>query len=122
MVNPIEITLQILTEFLKEDDVLAVMVKSKGMPAISPPINLFKLRDFRIWQQINASMEHGISFLNSFSGAGADKLYLEIANYEVIFFVLNQNAVLVVVVPVLANRGLIGVQIENTRRSLKKIL
>jgi len=117
----IDAVIRVLDDLLNEDDILATMVKSRGAPAVSPPTSRFKIKNFAIWQLINASVDQSLALVDAFSNAGADKLYLEIAEYEIIFFVIDRGTVLVAVIPALANKGLLEVEIENARRVLRQL-
>jgi hypothetical protein len=111
----------VLDELLNQEEVFAAMVKARGVPAISPPVTRFKIKNFTIWQLINSTIEQSLSIIDSFYQAGADKLYLEVSEYVIGFFVIDRGSVLVVVIPELANRGFLEVEFENIRRELRGI-
>lgn len=120
--NKLAAIVQILDDLLGEEDILATMLKARGSPPVTPPARNLKIQDFRLWSLINASVEQSLNLIDIFSNSGIDKIHLEIANYEVIFFVIDRGTVLVVVIPALANKGLLEVELENARRDIRLIL
>jgi hypothetical protein len=61
--------------------------------------------------------------INHYSEYGLDKVYFELGDWDVLFFILpGMDTALVAIVPALANRGLLEVEMENTRREIIKIL
>lgn len=115
----IDAIIHVLDDLLNEEDILATMVKSSGVPPIAPPTTRFKIKNFAIWQLINSSVDQSLGLVDAFYNAGADKLYLEIAEYEIVFFVIDRSTVLIAVIPALANKGLLEIELENARRELR---
>ncbi len=111
---------KVLEDLVREEDVLAAMLSSKGMPAIYP--SSVKIRDLNVWGLITNAVSKAFALVDSFSAVGIDRFYLNLRDYETIFFVIDANTLLVVVIPPLANKGLLEVEIENTRREIKRIL
>jgi len=50
-------------------------------------------------------------------------VYFELGEFDVMFFILpGSDTALVAIVPALANRGLLEVELENARRAIIKIV
>jgi len=63
------------------------------------------------------------SVIREYSQAGLAEMEFQMQDYEALFFVFpdTENA-LVAIVPALANKGLIEVEMENSRREILKIM
>lgn len=110
-------------DLLRLDDVLACMVARKGMEGIVPSLDKFKIKDVGIWQILQKTMDEFFDVIEAYSEYGLSKVYFELGDYDVMFFILpNTNVALICIVPALANRGLLEVEIENARRSILKEL
>lgn len=112
----------VLTQLLLEKDVLAVMVSTKAGQNFSPSPDKFKVNQIGIWQMIAASISDAFSILWRFKNFGINKIYIELGDYEVFFFMIDDATLLVCIVPALANKGLLEVELENTRREILKIM
>jgi predicted regulator of Ras-like GTPase activity (Roadblock/LC7/MglB family) len=53
---------------------------------------------------------------------GLKRLYFELGEYEIIMTFIDQFTALIVVIPSLVNRGLVEVEIESSKRTIKEIL
>ena len=68
-------------------------------------------------------MDEFFEIISRYSKYGLDKVYFELGKYDVIFFILPESdTALVAIVPALANRGLLEVELENARRKIMGIL
>jgi len=114
--------LEILEDLLKEDDILATMVARQGFEGTSPSPDKFKLSNPAIWTLLQETMGEFFQLITKFSEIGLDKVYFELGEYEVVFYILRGDVALVAVVPALCNRGLVEVEVENARRALLKVL
>ncbi len=115
--------LEVLEDLLKEEDILATMLARKGFEGTSPSPDKFKLTDVRVWTNLQNAMGDFFEIMSKFSGTGLDKIYFELGDYEVIFFIVSGRDIAVVaVIPALANKGLLEVELENARRAITKIL
>lgn len=117
-----ERVLIILEDLLREEDVLATMISRQGFEGTSPSPDKFKLRDVGFWTLLQTTMGDFFQLITKFSQIGLDKVYFEMGEYEVIFYIIQGDVALVAVVPALCNRGLIEVELENARRAIKKVL
>jgi len=107
---------------MREEDILAAMVSRKGFEGISDPAK-FKLNNVQVWTALQNTMDDFFDIIAKFSGTGLDKIYFELGEYDVLFFVLpGRDTALVSVIPALANRGLLEVEMENARRDILKLL
>ncbi len=98
------------------DDILACMLARKGMEGVIPPMESFKIKDTGVWQVLQKTMDEFFSIIDAYSEYGLDKVYFELGKYDAMFFILPYtNMALVVIVPSLANRGLLEVELENAR-------
>jgi hypothetical protein len=115
-----EEVLQALEDLLKMDDVLACMLAKKGLEGIVPP-NL-KIRDINLWQLINKTTEQIFSIIERFYVYRVERFYFELGENTIIIAPVSQEFSLIVIIPSLANMGLLDVEIENTRRKIKTII
>jgi hypothetical protein len=99
---------KVLDDLLKLDDILACMVARQNMISVMPSdgTDSFKPEVHNVWDIIHRAMDDVFS-----------------VDYEALFFVFpdTENA-LVAIVPALANKGLIEVEMENARREILKIM
>lgn len=115
--------LGVLEDLLREEDILAAMLARKGFEGVSPSPRKFKLTNVGVWSTLQETMGEFFSIITKFSGAGLDKIYFELGEYEVVFFILpNRDIALVAVTPAFSNKGLIEVELENARRAIIKVL
>ena len=112
----------LLESLLKDEDVLAVMLARKNEVSVSPPTDMFKLRDPTMFGTLQSTMNDFFTVIEKFSEQGLDKVYFELGDYEVMFFLISGDTALVAIIPALANKGLLEVEMENTRRELKKLI
>jgi len=113
----------IRNDLLKLEDVYACMVARKGLEGIV----LFEeskdpeLKD--VWVSLERTMDEFFSIIKEYSIYGLNKIYFELGKYDVIFFILPEtDTALVALIPALANRGLLEVELENTRGKIIEIL
>jgi hypothetical protein len=110
-------------DLLRLDDVLACMVARKGMEGIVPSMSDFKIKDLGVWEILHKTMDEFFDIIEAYSEYGLNKVYFELGDYDVMFFILpNTNIALVAIIPALANRGLLEVEVENARRAITKEL
>jgi len=116
--------LRVLEEdLLRLDDVLACMVARKGMEGIVPDFSKFGIKDMGVWQILQKSMDEFFEIIEAYSPYGLKTVYFELGDYDVMFFILPEtNVALVAILPNLANKGLLEVELENARRDIIKLL
>ena len=114
--------LQVLNDLLKEEDILAVRIASGSGGNIAPPQASLKIKNLNIWNMVNNTVNEAFTIFGKFDPFGVDKMYVELGEYEVIFFKVDRRTLLISVIPALANKGLLEVEIENARRDIVKIL
>jgi hypothetical protein len=116
--------LKVLTEDLMQlEDIHACMVARKNLEGIVPFSDKFKREIMPIWDTLKGTMDELFDVIKHYSEYGLDKIYFELGEHDVMFFILpNLDTALVAIVPALANRGLLEVELENARRSIVKIL
>lgn len=119
---PEETMLSVLEDLLREEDILAVMLARKNEVSITPPPNKFKLHDPSIFGLLQSTMNDFFTVIEKLAGQGLDKVYFELGDYEVMFFLISGDTALVAILPALANKGLLEVEMENTRRTIKKLI
>jgi septum formation topological specificity factor MinE len=120
-----EAILNVLEEDLKPlEDILACMVAQKGFEGIMPPMtDKFKNEIMPIWEIMQKSMDDFFEIIKRYGQFGLDKVYFELGEYDAMFFILpGSDTALVAIVPALANRGLLEVELENARRRILKII
>lgn len=113
----------VLDDLLKLDDILACMVARRNMISVMPSGEGFKPEVNRIWDVIKRAMDEVFTVIGQYSGAGLSEMEFRLQDYEVLFYVFpdTENA-LVAIVPALANKGLLEVEMENARREILKIM
>ena len=113
----------VLDDLLKLDDILACMVARRNMISVMPSSDEFKPEVNRIWDVIKRAMDEVFTVIGQYSGAGLSEMEFRLQDYEVLFYVFpdTENA-LVAIVPALANKGLLEVEMENARREILKIM
>ena len=113
---------QVLDDLLKLDDILACMVARRNMISVMPTGEGFKSEVMAIWDIIKRAMDDVFGVIREYSQTGLGEMEFRLQDYEVLFYVFpdTENA-LVAVIPALANKGLIEVELENSRREIQKI-
>lgn len=120
MPDPIAV---VLDDLLKLDDILACMVARRNMITIMPTGDGFKTEVHGIWDIIHKAMDDVFGVIEAYGQTGLGEMEFRLQDYEVLFYVFpdTQNA-LVAIVPALANKGLLEVELENARREILSIL
>jgi hypothetical protein len=76
-----------------------------------------------VWEVLQKTMDEFFDVIEAFSSYGLDKVYFEMGEHDVMFLILPEtNVALVAILPSLANRGLLEVELENARRNILKVL
>jgi hypothetical protein len=110
-------------DLLRLEDVLACMVARKGMEGVVPEMSKFKIKDVGVWQVLQKTMDEFFVIIEAYSQYGLNKVYFELGDYDVMFFILpNTNIALVAIIPALSNRGLLEVEMENARKQVVDLL
>jgi len=111
----------VLDDLLKLDDILACMVARQNMISVMPSDgnDSFKPEINQIWDIIHRAMDDVFSVVREYSQAGLGEMEFRLQDYEALFYIFpdTENA-LVAIVPALANKGLIEVEMENARREV----
>jgi len=120
--DPIE---KVLDDLLKLDDILACMVARQSMISVMPSdeTNSFKPEVNQIWDILHRAMDDVFTVIREYSQAGLGEMEFRLQDYEALFYIFpdTENA-LVAIVPALANKGLIEVEMENARRDILNIM
>lgn len=111
---------QALNDLLQLEDVLACMVARKGLEGIVP--GKMKIRNIDLWQLIQKTTSQFFDIIEKFYDYGMDRLYFELGDNTIILAPVSREFALIVIIPSLANLGLLDVEIENTKRKIKGIL
>ena len=113
----------VLDDLLKLDDILACMVARRNMISVMPGGEGFKPEVNQIWDTIHHAMDDVFSVIGQYSGTGLSEMEFRLQDFEVLFYVFpeRENA-LVAIIPALANKGLLEVEMENARREILKIM
>ena len=116
--------LKVLSEdLLRLEDIHACMVARKNLEGIVPITEEFKQEITGIWGMLKDTMNEFFDIISHYSKYGLDKIYFELGKYDVIFYILpGSDTALVAIIPSLANRGLLEVELENARRRIMSIL
>lgn len=105
-----------LEDLLKMEDVLACMVAKKGLEGIVPKNS--KIKDVNLWRLLKETTDSVFDLIDKFYPYGLDRLYFELGEYTIIIATISRSFGLIVVIPSLANMGLLDVEIENTKRKI----
>jgi hypothetical protein len=113
----------VLDDLLKLDDILACMVARSNMISVMPTSGEFKPEINQIWDIIKRAMDDVFGVIREYSQAGLGEMEFRLQDYEVLFYIFpdTENA-LVAIIPALANKGLIEVEMENARRDILKVM
>jgi hypothetical protein len=113
----------LLEELLKLDDILACMVARQNMISVMPDQNKFDPHVMELWDIIKRAMDDVFGVIREYSQAGLGEMEFRLQDYETLFYIFpdTENA-LVAIIPALANKGLIEIEMENTRREILKIM
>jgi len=113
----------VLDDLLRLDDILACVVARRNMISVMPSSQEFKPEVNQIWDVIKRAMDDVFTVIGEYSGAGLSEMEFRLQDYEVLFYVFpdTENA-LVAIVPALANKGLLEVEMENARREILQIM
>jgi len=113
----------VLDDLMKFDDILACMVARRNMISVMPSDEIFKPEVNQIWDNIHRAMDDVFGVIGAYSQIGLGEMEFRLQDYEVLFYVFpdTENA-LVTIVPALANKGLLDVELENARREILKIM
>ena len=114
---------EVLDDLMKYDEILACMVARCNMISVMPSSDGFKPEINKIWDIIKRAMDDVFGVIREYSQAGLGEIDFRLQEYEVLFFVFpdTENA-LVAIIPALANKGLIEVELENARREILRIM
>lgn len=115
-----EEVLAVLNDLLKMDDVLACMLAKQGLGGVVP--EGLKVKDVNLWNLVKNTTNEIFPIINKFFLYKIDRLYFELGEYTIIFAPISQTFSLLVIIPSLANMGLIDVEVENTKRKVKAIV
>ncbi|MBS3778622.1 MAG: hypothetical protein KGY50_04980 [Candidatus Thermoplasmatota archaeon] len=115
----------VLDDLLQLDDILACMVARQNMISVLPTEGTegFKPEIYETWDVIHRAMDDVFNVIREYSQTGLSEMDFRMQDYETLFFVFpdTENA-LVAVIPALANKGLIEVEMENARREILKVM
>ena len=115
--------LGVLNDLLNYDEILACMVARQNMISVMPDQERFDPSVMQIWDIIKRAMDDVFTVIREYSQAGLGEIEFRLQDYEVLFYVFpdTENA-LVTIIPALANKGLIEVELENSRLEILKIM
>jgi predicted regulator of Ras-like GTPase activity (Roadblock/LC7/MglB family) len=115
----------VLDDLLKFEDILACMVARQNMISVMPSdgTESFKSDVNQIWDIIKRAMDDVFNVVREYSAAGLAEMEFRLQDYEALFYVFpdTENA-LVAIIPALSNKGLIEVEMENSRRQIQSIM
>jgi hypothetical protein len=113
----------VLDNLLKLDDILGCIVARQNMISVMPDQSKFDPKVMELWDIIRRAMDDVFGVIREYSQAGLGEMEFRLQDYEVLFYIFpdTENA-LVAIAPALANKGLIEVEMENTRREILEIM
>ncbi|MCD6468141.1 MAG: hypothetical protein J7L32_02365 [Thermoplasmata archaeon] len=115
--------LKILEDLLKLDDIYACMIARRNMVSVMPDTNLFNQKIMDVWDIVSVAMKNVFGIIEEYTSVGLDVMEFRLKNHSVLFFVIPEtDNALVAIIPSLANKGLIEVEMENARREIVEIL
>jgi len=116
---------KVLDDLLKLDDIFACMVARQNMISVMPSDDndSFKPEVHDIWDIIHRAMDDVFSVIREYSQTGLTEMEFQMQDYEALFYVFpdTENA-LVAIIPALANKGLLEIEMENARREILNIM
>ena len=112
--------LSVLDDLIRLEDVKACMVAKKGLDGVVPEKN--EIDDIDLWKLIRKTTDDFFTIIRKFYDHGLKSIDSEIDDYIVDLTVLDKNTALIVIYSALANRGLLEVEIENTKREIDEIM
>jgi len=113
----------VLDDLLKLDDVLACMVARRNLISVMPTNDSFDPQVNQVWDIIHRAMDDVFGVIREYSQAGLGEMEFRMQDFETLFYIFpNTENALVAIVPALANKGLIEVEMENARREILKIM
>jgi len=110
-----------LEDLLKIEDVQACFITGRQIGTITPDSKA-KLKNLALWKLIMDTTHKFFPIINDFYIYGLSKLYFELKDYEIIMSFIGHGMALITIIPALANKGLIEVEIENTYRRIREVL
>ena len=115
--------LEVLNDLLNYDEILACMVARQNMISVMPDQSRFDPKVMELWDVIKRAMDDVFTVIREYSQAGLAEIEFRLQEYEALFYVFpdTENA-LVAIIPALANKGLIEIELENGRREIIKIM
>jgi hypothetical protein len=115
--------LAVCERMLKLKDIHACMVARKRMEGIIPDNSLFNPDVMDVWETLQKAMDTEFDLISSFSDFGLGEITFRLQDFEVFFYILpGSDTALIAIVPALANKGLLEVELENARRQIIQIL
>lgn len=116
---------EVLDDLLKFDDILACMVARQNMISVMPTngTEAFKPEIYETWDIIHRAMDDVFRVIREYSQIGLTEMEFRMRDYTALFFVFpdTENA-LVAIIPSLSNRGLLEVELENSRKDIIKLI
>ena len=115
----------VLDDLLKLDDIFACMVARQNMISVMPSddTDSFKPEVNQIWDILHRAMDDVFTVIREYSQAGLLEMEFRMQDYEALFYVFKDtDNALVAIIPALANKGLIEVELENARLQIQVIL
>ena len=118
--DPIEC---VLDDLLNLDDILGCMVARQNMISVMPEQSRFNPQVMELWDIIKKAMDDVFVVIREYSPTGLGEIEFRLQEYEVLFYIFpdTENA-LVAIIPALANKGLIEIEMENARREILKLM
>ncbi|RLF45713.1 MAG: hypothetical protein DRN09_01395 [Thermoplasmata archaeon] len=115
--------LNVLEDLLKLDDIYACMIARRNMVSVIPDTSMFNPKIMEVWDIVSVAMKNVFTVIEEYASVGLDVMEFSLKNYSVLFFVIpDTDNALVAIIPSLANKGLIEVEMENARREIVEIL
>ncbi|RLF37972.1 MAG: hypothetical protein DRN00_04065 [Thermoplasmata archaeon] len=115
--------LEVLEDLLKLDDIYACMVARKNMVSVIPDTSKFNPKIMDVWDIVSLAMKSVFAVIEEYASVGLDVMEFRLKDHSVLFFIIPEtDNALVAIIPSLANKGLIEVEMENARRRIVEIL
>ena len=115
--------LNVLEDLLKLDDIYACMIARRNMVSVMPDTTEFNQKIMDVWDIVSSAMQNVFAVIEEYASVGLDVIEFRLKDYSVLFFVIpDTDNALVAIIPSLANKGLIEVEMENARREIVEIL
>lgn len=111
--------IKILGSLMVFEDVISCMVVKKGLEGIVPP-NV-KIKNIDLWRLVHDTTDDLFDLIDKFYSYGLGRITLELGEYTLMVAPVSRTVSLIVLIPSLANIGLLDVEVENAKIKINEL-